>query len=839
MFKTSLINTSIKEIRILESALHQKANQTPKSKQLSKNNFWSSLHQELEVNYTIFQDTSDFQIQVENQRYFKTKKLKLSYFNYAADNKPTLIEQSWNEFASKFDEPQIRVSKDGKLFSPAIFNGKRANENVKQLSMIALDYDHDVDWEKDLSVFINLNITFVAYTSHSHLRVVPPTKESKGNPNAEPRFRVIVPLARPIPRNKYKSLWTFFNNLTNHKIDGAPKALASMFYLPAKANEDAPYEYQIFNGEPFDWESLDLDEEATICAVDTSIKSNELNHRENVNEFLNEKLNFLLENEPKFKATWNKKRKDLSANNQSSLDMSIANFAAQYDFTDEEIVSLLVKHRGDYKRDSNGRERLDYYQRTIAEARRWAATLVSSGEHQNVELLEVAKPDQSILNVILDKSQKEEKNTKQTRDVGIKKEYADAICETDSFAIDAGGSLYVYKNGVYVSDGKRHIEARVKSLANERNQTKVWSSHLGREIATYISTGAQELQEKPPLNIINVKNGLLYVDLETGEHHLELHTPTHLSTIQLPVEFDEHATADEWIKFIETTFPDDAKDLAWQIIAWLMIPYTSLQLAILLVGEGSNGKSALLTAIKSFLGRKNVSNMTLQKIENERFAVANLFGKLANLCPDLPSTKLINSSMFKSIVGGDEIIGEHKNERQFEFIPFARLVFAANHLPESNDTSYAFFRRFLVVPFTRTIVESEQIPREILDARLADPRQLSGVLNQALKALPNLIKNGLIESVSMREAKQEFRELTDPLAIWLERNCVLHSSSFVPKFELLYKYNKDNQKHNRPTITQNAFTRAINRLHPQLGETQKTFGENRPMCWTGIGLLQK
>lgn len=815
-------------------------NTTPSKVVISSyHSFWASLRQELEEDYNIFQDTTDFQIQVENQRNFKAKKLKLSYFNYAADNRPTLKEQNWNEFASNFDKPQIRASKDGKLFSPATFDGKRANENVQELSMIALDYDHNADWENDLSVFRNLNITFAAYTSHSHLRVVPPTVQSKGNPNAEPRHRVIVPLAHPIPREKYKSLWTFFNKLTNYKIDGAPKALASMFYLPAKVSEDVPYEYQIFNGEPFDWESLDLEDEVTLCAVDTKVSPNNLRYKENSNEFPKAKLNFLLENEPKFLASWDKRRFDLNENNQSSLDMSIANFAAQYGFTDNEIVSLLVTHRGDYKRDEGGRPRDDYYQTTIEKARLWATNLEIQYEQQNVELVEGAKPHQSILDSILAKSQNKEKSIKQTRDVGIKKEYADAICETDNFAVDAGGLLYVYKNGVYVPDGKRHIEARFKGLANERNQTKNWSSHNAREIAAYISADAETLLEKPPLNIINLKNGLLYVDLETGKHYLEPHTPNHLSTIQLPVNFDEHATCEEWIKFIETTFPDDAKELAWQLLAWLMIPYTSLQLAVLLVGEGSNGKSVLLTAIMAFLGRRNVSNMSLQKIENDRFAVAQLYGKLANLCSDLPSKKLENSSMFKSIVGGDPINGEHKFERGFEFLPFVRLMFAANHLPESNDSSFAFFRRFLVVPFTRTIPESEKIPREFLDARLADPRELSGALNQALKALPTLIKSGLIESASMLDAKQEFRELTDPLAIWLERNCVLHSNSFVPKSKLLSEYNKDNQKHRRPTLTQHAFTKAINRLYPKLNEKQKTVGGKREMCWLGIAPLYK
>lgn len=764
----------------------------------------------------------------------QSQSFEVSLFNSKNDNQPKPYRMSWDDLVEICKNPSIRLNKDGELISPATFIDKRSKANVISVSMIMLDYDHKADWENDLEVFRNHYIQYIAYTSHSHLRV------TESNPNAEQRFRVCIPLETPISPDKFNLLFKFFSFFSDGKIDKAASDSSRMFYLPAKSTDDAPYKYQAFNGDPMDWREIDFQVDSELVNEKTSASSIALNLQEILDSFPKDKLDALLQIEPKFNATWNKQRTDLDENNQSQLDMSIANFGVKYDFTDNEIVSLLVKHRGDFKRDCYGRPRKDYYKKTIEKARLfWTNQLETSSENENVELLEDANQHQSIIDSVLAISKKGESNSKQIRDVGLKKEYADAICETDNFAVDAGGLLYVYKNGVYVPDGKRHIEARFKGLANERNQTKSWSSHNAREIAAYISADAKTLLEKPPLEIINLKNGLLYVDLETGKHHLEPHTPNHLSTIQLPVDFDENATCEEWIKFIETTFPDDAKELAWQLLAWLMIPYTSLQLAVLLVGEGSNGKSVLLTAIMSFLGRKNVSNMSLQKIENDRFAVAHLYGKLANLCSDLPSKKLENSSMFKSIVGGDPIRGEHKFERGFEFLPFVRLMFAANHLPESNDTSFAFFRRFLVLPFTRTIAESEQIPREILDDRLSDPRQLSGALNQALKALPNLIKNGLIESASMREAKREFRELTDPLAIWLERNCVLHSDSFVPKSKLLSEYNKDNQKHKRPTITQHAFTKAINRLHPQLSEIQPKIAGKRERCWSGIGLLQK
>ena len=54
--------------------------------------------------------------------------------------------------------------------------------------------------------------------------------------------------------------------------------------------------------------------------------------------------------------------------------------------------------------------------------------------------------------------------------------------------------------------------------------------------------------------------------------------------------------------------------------------------AILFSGPGGNGKGALLAAIRTFLGERNVSSLNLDQIASERFSVVNLYSKLANLC---------------------------------------------------------------------------------------------------------------------------------------------------------------------------------------------------------------
>lgn len=410
---------------------------------------------------------------------------------------------------------------------------------------------------------------------------------------------------------------------------------------------------------------------------------------------------------------------------------------------------------------------------------------------------------------------------------------AEAIREVDHFAQGPGGKLYVYQWGVYHPGGDQHIKQKVKRLLAEQGESALWSSHLAKEVIEYIRIDAPVLWERLPLDTINVLNGLLNVETKV----LRLHSPEWLSIVQLPVNYDPDATCPAWETFVEETFPEDAHQLAYEIPADLMTPDRSLHKALLLTGEGGNGKSTYLAALISFVGKTNIASLSLQKLEADRFAAARLMGKLANICPDLPSTHLTGTSVFKALTGGDTITGEQKYHDSFDFTPSVRLIFSANRPPRSGDDSEAFFQRWLVVKFERTFRGTKKdIPRHELDARLADPAELSGVLNKALAVLPSLRSRSFTESRSMKQAAREFRQTTDPLAVWLDGNTVRGPDSLVTKDALLTAYNTYCEKNGTPGQTQKGFGHAIRKLLPDLKDAQRTVGRKVAWVWVGLGL---
>jgi putative DNA primase/helicase len=137
-------------------------------------------------------------------------------------------------------------------------------------------------------------------------------------------------------------------------------------------------------------------------------------------------------------------------------------------------------------------------------------------------------------------------------------------------------------------------------------------------VVKYIAVDAPELWDRPDVNIVNVENGLL----DVRRRLMVPHSPDLLSPVQIPVRYDPAAHCPAWDKFVAEVFPEDTEGIAWEIPAWLMTPDTSIQKAILLTGDGANGKSTYLRAVLSFIGKQNASAVSLPKLENDRFSAA-------------------------------------------------------------------------------------------------------------------------------------------------------------------------------------------------------------------------
>ncbi len=178
---------------------------------------------------------------------------QISLFQNKTDNKPQIVRRSWRQLCDKFQTPQIRASKDGLLFSGATFEpARRLKENVRELSLLVFDVDHNANFDDAKNRFDAFKCAYVIHSTHSHLR------RTDKNPNAEPRFRVVVPLLKPIPAKDFPNLWKYVKFTTVLPFDESAKDASRIFYTPAKADENAAFVCHVQNGAFLDWQSLPL-----------------------------------------------------------------------------------------------------------------------------------------------------------------------------------------------------------------------------------------------------------------------------------------------------------------------------------------------------------------------------------------------------------------------------------------------------------------------------------------------------------------------------------------------------------------------------------------------------
>ncbi|MBI4199685.1 MAG: hypothetical protein HY535_04340 [Chloroflexi bacterium] len=385
-----------------------------------------------------------------------------------------------------------------------------------------------------------------------------------------------------------------------------------------------------------------------------------------------------------------------------------------------------------------------------------------------------------------------------------------------------GSQLYAYKGGAYRPAKGMLLGYLTRFMGTE------WTSGRADAVYRFCLDASQELWERPPLRILNVRNGLL--DLDTGE--LRPHEPDFLSAVQLAVRFDPAATCPAIERFVCEVFPPDALRLAYELAGWLATPDTSWQKAVMLVGSGANGKGTYLRLLTAMLGAENVSALSLQDIAGNRFAAAELFGRLANLCGDIPALALESTSTFKAIVGEDPISAERKYGDPFIFKPFTRLMFSTNEPPPAPDGSYAYFRRWLPVPFPRQFSDAEADKR--LDARLQRPEELSGLLNLALVAYEEARERGAFTTAaSLQAAAKDFHASVDPVAAFLGERAQADPNEQTGKTALYSAYKAWALNNGHKTLSAKRFNRRVPVTFPAATLVEVSGRET----WQGIHLL--
>jgi P4 family phage/plasmid primase-like protien len=336
---------------------------------------------------------------------------------------------------------------------------------------------------------------------------------------------------------------------------------------------------------------------------------------------------------------------------------------------------------------------------------------------------------------------------------------ATAVVEFGELAVDNtdNRSIWGYRSGVW-APSPHEVGDRCAVLLGSKFRPSHVSTVLPM-IQQQCATRGDVITCEPVPEYVNCRNGMLH--WATGQ--LYPHDPSFHSTVQLPVEWDPHATCPQFDVFAKEVMADDAIDYLWEIIGYLVFSGNPLQRAFLFHGSGINGKGTLIRVLKALLGQSNVSAVTLTDIAEARFEVASLHGKIANLAGDIDATYMKSTARFKAITGEDTIRAERKYEHGFAFQCWAVPVFSANEFWKSSDTTTGYKRRWQLLPFPNTFTVSGG---QGLTDRLVS--ETPGILVKAVAGLQRLMARGDFDTPkSAQDEKDKFNLAADQVSEWL------------------------------------------------------------------------
>lgn len=386
--------------------------------------------------------------------------------------------------------------------------------------------------------------------------------------------------------------------------------------------------------------------------------------------------------------------------------------------------------------------------------------------------------------------------------------------------------IYVYMDGHYQPYG----EVLIKKECRDRLQDE-YRKNRASEVIDYIKTSTYTKRREEPANLIPVENGIL--DLSSNPAELKPYNPQCMFFNKLPVKYDPEATCPNINKFhAEITGSKEDVTILEEVLGFCLHREYFIAKALMLVGEGSNGKSTWLALAKKFLGIRNVSGRSLQDLEEHRFAKADLHTKLANIYADLPDRALQRTGIFKMLTGRDLIAAEKKFRDAFHFVNYAKLMFSANKVPEAYDDTSAFFRRWIIIVFPNVFTGEDADPH-ILD-KLTTEEELSGLLNLVLARLNGLIENGMFShSKTTEEIKEDYIRKSSPIAAFVMDVLETDSDAFIVKKQLYNVFTEYCRQTGAPTVTQDTFFKNLPR-HVAVADYRPRIKGKRLYTFKGI-----
>lgn len=340
---------------------------------------------------------------------------------------------------------------------------------------------------------------------------------------------------------------------------------------------------------------------------------------------------------------------------------------------------------------------------------------------------------------------------------------AEAVLDGQPAALAAGSMIALYRDGAFrVNQGKEPLYDAVQRLLGEEYRPN-WRQTVEESLIGLLHGQGLYLPERASEPLLNCPNGML--DLRTGA--LDPHSPVHLSRVQVAVAWDPEAVCPVYEEWLGRSCPGQTEDLEETASTMLDMSRTPSK-ALFLFGPSRSGKSTFLRLMKSVAGVSNMSAVDLHQLEDDRFATANLYGKMLNSCADLSAAHLSDTSKFKQATGGDVLHANRKYGHEFSFTNTALFAFSANKIPTVSESSRAYLERIKPFSFPFSFAGQEDLG---LEEKLT--AELPGILRRWVLAWQRREARGGPMSTDP-QVLRAFEAASDRVNQWSDHAALVH-----------------------------------------------------------------
>lgn len=270
----------------------------------------------------------------------------------------------------------------------------------------------------------------------------------------------------------------------------------------------------------------------------------------------------------------------------------------------------------------------------------------------------------------------------------------------------------------------------------------------------------------PTKGVVSFRNRMLNLDtMEATEHTGEVET-----AIYLDIDYDPAAKAPRWEKFLHEVLSDEKAIMVIQeFFGCVFVDRNKIHMAeaLFLYGKGANGKSVVLDVMKDILGN-NMTNASLKSLcssMHSDYHLASIDGALLNFSPD-EGADTFSTGIFKNLTDGSPIRVRPIGEKPYDAHNMPLMACNLNKIPQTSDTSNGYYRRMLIIPFTR-VFSKEEMDRQLNDKLR---KELSGIFNWIMVGRRRIIEQEgcFTESADVRSAKSFARINGSSVLQWLE-----------------------------------------------------------------------